>query len=126
MPSLGPHFMMVNDVGHVANRGERFDYVSRAFDAQRAAEFTSLGWEGDTPFATRIEFQVRSAPSPEALEKAPWTGPEGPGSYYRQPRSQLPEVAKDARYFQFKASLISPRGANTPVLRSTTVKYRYR
>ena len=122
--SCPAHFMIVNDVGHVANRGDRFDYFSKVFDAQRAAEFKSIAWEGNTPFATRIEFQVRSGPSVETLKKTPWTGPEGPDSYYWQPRSQLREMAKDARYFQFKASLISPNGANTPVLRSTTVEYR--
>ncbi len=123
LPGLGPHFMTVNDVGHIAHRGERFDYVSKVFDARQAAEFESLAWDGDTPFATRIEFQVRSAPSTDTLEKAPWTGPLGPESYYRQRRSRLRGVAKDARYFQFKASLVSPNGANTPVRRSTSVEY---
>ncbi len=55
-----------------------------------------------------------------------WAGPEGPESYYREHRSLLRGLAKDARHFQFKASLISPNGANTPVLRSVSVDYRHR
>ena len=125
LPGLGPHWLMVNDIGHIAHRGERFDYISRVFDSDRAAHFESLLWEGETPFATRIEFQVRTAPSPEALEKTPWAGPEGPESYYRERHALLRGLAKDARHFQFKASLISPNGANTPVLRSVSVDYRH-
>ncbi len=125
LPGLGPHLLMVNDIGNIAHRGERYDYISRVFDSERAADFESLDWDGDTPFATGIEFQVRAAPSSEAIEKTPWAGPEGPGSYYRKHHSLLSGLAKDAQHFQFKASLISPNGANTPVLRSISVNYRH-
>jgi hypothetical protein len=123
LPGLGPHFLTVCDIGHVSDRSNRYDYVSKTFDAGRPVQFETLDWEGSTPFATKIEFQVRAATTAEALRKSAWMGPTGAGSDYEQRRSKLSLLPR-ARYFQFKATLISPDGANTPILRSVSIRYR--
>lgn len=124
LPGLGPHLMTVTDIGNVFDRQDRFDYVSRIFDAKATSTLDTLAWEGDTPFASRLEFQVRAASSAEALQTSPWLGPDGPHTYYQDTKSNLAALGLKGRYIQFKASLVSPNGANTPVLRSVSLGYR--
>ena len=116
--------MTVTDIGNVFDRQDRFDYVSRIFDAKATSTLDTLAWEGDTPFASRLEFQVRAASSAEALPTSPWLGPDGPHTYYQDTKSNLATLGLKGRYIQFKASLVSPNGANTPVLRSVSLGYR--
>lgn len=123
LPGLGSHFMTVADIGNIYDRNDRYAYISRAFDAGRNAHFESLDWEGQTPFATRLEFQVRTAATQEDLKKTVWLGPDGPDSWYRERSSNLKGLPQDARWIQFKAILIGPDGANSPVLQSVSIKY---
>lgn len=123
LPGLGPHFLSITDIGHIADRSDRFEYISGEFDAGKPVQIETLSWKGATPFATRIEFSVRAAVSPEALRKSPWLGPKGPGSFYTELESAVRGL-EGVRYLQFKAALVSPNGANTPVLSSVSVTYR--
>jgi len=123
LPGLGPHFLTITDIGHVADRSDRFEYISRDFDAGKPVQVETLSWKGQAPFATRIEISVRAAASPEALRKSPWLGPKGPGSFYTEPESAVDGI-EGARYIQFKAALVSPNGANTPVLSSVSLTFR--
>jgi hypothetical protein len=123
IPGIGPHFMTVADIGNVYDRGERYDYVSPPFDAGAGARFASIEWRGETPFQTRLEFQVRAAATPEALQQSSWLGPEGPGSYYRSPGAALTGLAAGARWIQYRASLVSPDSLDTPVLRAVSIRY---
>ena len=123
LPGLGPHFFTVSDIGNIFNRSDRYGYTSKVFDAGGPVEFTQLRWEGDTPFATRLQFQVRAAGCPEELSQTAWRGPDGSESYYQSRHSDLSDLGK-GRYFQFRATLISPNDANTPVLRSVAVDYQ--
>lgn len=120
----GDHYMTGVDVGNVYDRSDRYDYVSPAFDAGAGSRFEELRWEGDTPFKTGLELQVRTAASRAALEKAPWSGPEGPTSFFRGGRGDIPASVASARWIQYKATLVSPNDANTPVLRGVSVTYR--
>ena len=89
LPGLGPHFLAGVDVGHVSDRGDRYDYISEVFDAGGPVRFQTLGWEGETPFASAVEFQVRGAESIEALRQTAWKGPDGEGSVYTGRRFSL-------------------------------------
>ena len=66
---------------------------------------------------------MRWAATREGLESATWTGPEGPESYYQQSGSQLPDPGQGTRWIQYKASLLSPGSANSPVLESVSISY---
>ena len=123
LPGLGPHHL-TSDAGHVYDRGNRYDYVSPPFDAGSKARPESISWEGSTPFATGLEFQVRWADTRDALTTAPWNGPKGPESYYTESRASLASGASGARWIQYKASLVSPGSANSPVLRSVSIRYQ--
>ena len=122
LPATGPHFLSYVDVGNIYDRSNSYDYISVPFDADSQVKFKSISWQGQTPFRTRIEFQVRAAESIELLKSTPWHGPNGPGSFYRK-KSSLKSLASNYRWIQYKATLISPNSSNTPVLRSVSIGY---
>ena len=123
LPVLGPHHM-TSDAGHIYDRSDRYDYVSPAFDTGAKTRLESINWQGETPFETGLEFQVRSAESRDALASAPWKGPDGPKSYYTEPGASLATGGAGGRWIQYKASLVSPGSANSPVLKSVSIRYR--
>ena len=122
LPGLGPH-QLTSDAGHIYDRGDRYDYVSRPFDAGSKARLDSISWKGETPFGTGLEFQVRWADSKEALASAPWMGPSGQQSFYVVSGSSLAQEDAEARWIQYKATLVSPGSASSPVLRSVSLHY---
>ncbi len=122
LPGLGPHHL-TSDAGHIYDRGNRYDYVSPPFNAGSKAHLESISWEGDTPFETGLEFQVRSAGTSQALKSAPWRGPKGPASFYTESGASLAGAA-EGRWIQYKASLVSPGSASSPVLGSVSIRYR--
>ena len=123
LPGLGPHHL-TSDAGHVYDRGNRYDYVSPPFDAGSRTRPESISWDGSTPFNTALEFQVRWADTREALTAAPWNGPKGSKSYYTESGASLVSGTSGARWMQYKASLVSPGSASSPVLRSVSIRYR--
>ena len=123
LPGLGPHHL-TSDAGHVYDRGNRYDYVSPPFDAGSKVRPESISWEGSTPFETGLEFQVRGADTRDALASAPWNGPKGPESYYIESGTSLASGTSRARWMQYKASLVSPGSASSPVLRSVSIRYQ--
>ena len=72
------------DVGHVSDRGDRYDYISRSSTPVAPVRFETLGWEGETPFASAVEFQVRGADSIESLRRRV-EGTERGGKRLRRP-----------------------------------------
>lgn len=124
LPGLGPHFLAGVDVGHVADRGDRYNYISEVFDAGAPVHFDSLRWDGETPFNSAVEFQVRAADSIEALRESGWRGPDGEENVYSGHRFLLKGLKTPTRFLQFKAILVGPNGTGAPVLRSVSVEYR--
>lgn len=118
IPGKGPHLFNLTDIGNVHDRTDRYDYISEPIEGDGSA-WSSISWKAETPFRTRVEFQVRSARTQKELESAEWKGASGPDSVYSRPG---PLQAADGRWLQFKATLVSPDDANTPVLRSVTVR----
>ena len=121
LPVLGPHHLSVIDIGHIYDRSDRYDFISPPFDGGPNVRFSSLSWEGDTPFRSALEFQVRVATTRSGLATTPWRGPQGPKSFYQETPARLDGLPEGARWIQYKASLISPDSANSPILRSVSV-----
>ncbi len=123
LPVLGPHFLSVIDIGHIQDRGDRYDFISPPFDGGPQASFSTLTWTGDTPFRTALEFQLRVASTRQGLATASWQGPQGPQSYYGTSPAAIEGLPENVRWIQYKASLISPDSANSPILRSVSIAY---
>ena len=101
------------------------DFISAPFDGGINPTFSKLSWKGDTPFRTALEFQIRTAPTRQQLDNRPWQGPNGPKSFYQKSPAVLDSFPKRFRWIQYKASLISPASANSPVLRSVSISFNW-
>ncbi len=124
LPATGPHFFSFIDIGNIYDRGDRYDYISAPFDAGAGAKFRRISWAADTPFRTAVQFQVRTAGTENGLASAKWQGPNGPTTFYRAPGAKLAPVPAQHRWIQYKATLVSPNSANTPLLHSVSIHYR--
>ena len=124
LPAHGPHFFSYADIGDSYNRTDRYDYISAPFKGGPNAQYESISWQAQTPFRTRIEFQIRTASTLEDLVTALWQGPDGPDSYYSKSGATLPTIKTNQPYIQYKASLISPNSANSPILESVSIAYQ--
>src|SRR6266567_893690 len=85
-----------------------------------------LGWAGGffcgqtrSPAQSGLKFQVRFGSSRETLSRAPWLGPQGVESFFTVPGVVQ---SQGGRWIQYKATLVSPNGANSPVLKSVTIE----
>ncbi len=123
LPAAGPHFLSAAPVGHIYNRSDRYDYISPPHDASRPRTLKSISWKADTPFRTRVELQIRTSATNRGLASAAWQGPDGPSNAFRAPGPIAPGVGGKDRWIQYRASLISPNSANTPVLREVSIEY---
>ncbi|MEZ5275109.1 MAG: VCBS repeat-containing protein [Opitutaceae bacterium] len=122
IPTVGVHYDMGMDIGRINDRRFQWEYTSSAYEAGDAV-WKRLLWEAETPGQTRIRFQVRSAPTAEALAAAEWRGPDGPDSFYDRTGAELP--APDAgRWIQYRVILDTANGAASPVLTSVEVEFR--
>lgn len=120
----GNHYLTGVDVGNVYDRSDRYDYISPPFDTGQASQFKRIEWEADAPFRTDLEFQIRTAATKADLLKAAWTGPTGQNSTYRHSGDELKDLGSKGRWIQYKATLVSPNDANTPVLRAVSISYQ--
>lgn len=123
LPAAGPHFFCHFDPGNVYDRSGRYDYISPPFDAGHGATFESIAWKARTPFRTGVEFQVCTATSEEELASSPWHGPRGEKSVFTTSGARIPRTPAGHRWVQYRATLLSPNSANTPVLEKVTIAY---
>jgi len=123
LPATGPHFFTFCDVGNIYDRSDRYDYISPPFDGGRPVKLSRVLWQAETPFRTGIELQVRTAATRRQLASSPWTGPDGANSYYRVSGARPKRPGSAHRWLQYKASLISPNSANTPLLKSVSIEF---
>jgi hypothetical protein len=124
IPGVGVHMVSTVDIGNIYDRSDHYDYISPPFEGGPGARFTKIDWEGETPFRTRLEFQIRSANTRDGLASAAWVGPQGPNSYYTKSGSTLVGEPAMGRWLQYKARLISLDSADTPILQSVSISYQ--
>ncbi len=122
IPTVGVHYDMGVDLGHIRNRGFIFEYVSSPYPSG-GKKAVRINWEAKTPHRSSIKFQLRSAPSEKALEVAPWQGPEGTESYYTISGSEIKKLKTD-KWLQYKAVFDTENGAYSPVLKAVEVVFK--
>jgi hypothetical protein len=122
IPSVGVHYDVGIDIGHIRDRGFLYHYLSSPFNTngKRPVE---INWRADTPYKTSIKFRLRSAASKEKLNKATWYGPDGPDSYYVMSGSNIHHL-KDGKWIQYQAIFDTDNGAYSPVLEAVEITLR--
>ncbi|MFA7209756.1 MAG: hypothetical protein WC120_05795, partial [Parcubacteria group bacterium] len=110
-----------------------YDLISSPYDTTvTGASLAGLQWSETLQPNTDIRFQLRT--SADGITWGPWCGPDaGVGcdsdAYFTDPTGgseTIDDTQKDHlndRYFQYKATLSSSDGLNTPTLSSVTVSY---
>ena len=119
IPSVGVHYDVGVDIGHIRDRGFIFEYISSPFQTNGKPPI-KINWDAETPQKTSIKFQVRVAGSKKALEKAKWLGPEGPDSYFLKQNSLLKNFAS-GEWIQYKAIFDTDNGAYSPILEQVEI-----
>ncbi len=121
IPTVGVHYDMGVDLGHVADRRLQWEYVSSPHDAGNARG-KRLIWEAETPAGTALRFQVRAAASREALERAGWFGPRGVDSHFDRSGTTIPAEVS-GRWVQYRAIFDTRNGAASPILTAVQIDF---
>lgn len=112
LPTVGTHFMNVQDVGNIMDRSFRESYASPTLTWNRRARRGTIAATADYPEGTQLTFEVRSATGSEALESAAWkTVNDG----------QFAVAASD-RAIQYRVQFHSPNGDRFPTVDSISIR----
>lgn len=103
LPTIGPHMATGVDPGDQYTRRLEETYTSAVFDAGAVRKPSAIHWEGDKPFGSVIEIQLKSLDQ----RGAQWT---------------TAEAAPAGRRWQFRA-IFRPSRAAWPVLSRVTVQF---
>ena len=122
IPSVGAHYDVGVDLGHIRDRKFEFEYTSSPHNSG-GKKPVRLRWHGETPGQTSIKFQLRMADSKEALKKAEWLGAEGKGSFFPE-REQSVTSLPAKKWLQYKAILNTGNGASSPVLDEVEILFQ--
>ena len=72
LPTIGTHWMWIQDVGHIHHRQWKQVYRSSVFGWDREVSAGRLSFQAEQPHRTRLSFQVRSSSSPKGLADRAW------------------------------------------------------
>ena len=118
--SFGPHFSVRRDIGNIYHRRPEEEYISAPLEVPKGKTPARLSWKAQTPHGTAVKFQLRSAATAKELTKTPWSGPQGPGSYYKSSGANV-KVSEVKKWLQYRALLTTPDGGSTPVLEEVQI-----
>jgi len=117
IPASGPHGMTPRDFGNGYNRKPEESYISPTFKLNNNIP-AAIHWIADVQLPARLKFQFRWASTKDQLLNTPWKGPNGSDSYYHKEGQRIGGMnTLDAKWFQYKATLVSPYGCRSPKLR---------
>lgn len=106
LPTNGPHLIWAEDLGNIYDRKYHQSFTSRTFEWKEKAASGKLTAKATMPPETRVTFDVRSAPTKEALVSSKWTAAKD-GAF---------EVPADHRALQYRATLQSDNGDRYPIV----------
>jgi hypothetical protein len=121
IPGQGVHYDGGIDLGNIRDRGFLFDYISPPHHSDRTAR--RIRWTAQTPHASRVLMQIRSAADESGLAQAKWSGPNGEGSFYQTSGSAV-SVPAGHSWIQYRAVLDSRNGAISPSLEKVSIEFR--
>ena len=110
LPTIGPHWMGDQDMGHIAHRRWEQTYESSVFRWEGAAGGAALEYQSDAPEGTGLSFELRSADTGEALQGSAWRPFEGSAA-----------VEESDRCLQYRVTLRSDNGDRFAVLKRVAI-----
>ncbi len=121
IPSVGVHYDVGIDIGHIKNRTFEYSYISSPYELAGNKPAT-INWDGETPEKSKIYMQLRTADTIQKLEAAPWTGPKGKDSRYQIPGSRI-ALENPAKWLQYRVIFDTDNGAYSPVLHKVEITF---
>lgn len=106
LPTVGPHWMWTEDMGHIYSRAWSQVYESSVSAWQGPYASGMLDARVDVPAGTRVEFEVRSASDVTALQTAEW----------RAVAASSFSLESTDRVMQYRVRFLSDNGDRYPVL----------
>lgn len=121
IPGIGPHILMLRDLGNAYNRGLYEDYVSSPHKTPTGEVLARVWWEAETPRGTAVLLQIRCANTQEKLSGAVWQGPDAPDTWFTISGSSVRNAK--GQWIQYRARLTTPNGAASPYLTAVTIEF---
>ncbi|MXZ34935.1 MAG: VCBS repeat-containing protein [Acidobacteria bacterium] len=106
LPTIGTHWMWIQDVGHIHHRQWKQVYGSSVFAWDREVSAGRLTFRAEQPKGTGLSFQVRSSADSKGLANQAW----------RPLRDGAFDLSPADRRLQYRAVLESGNGDLFPVL----------
>jgi len=119
IPSVGVHYDVGIDIGHINNRTFQYIYESSAYLAHSKPD--QIQWQAQYPPGTSLKFQLRAAKTEKNLAKAPWFGPDGENDFFTTTDNKITSVKKDY-WIQYRAVFTSENGAISAILEAVEIK----
>ena len=121
LPSKGPHGMTLSP-GNQRDRGPEEYYESCPFQLPEGASLRNMAWDAEVPAKTWVKAQLRVAQAKDALEKTPWFGPKGLGSWFESPQA-VTNRSGAGRWIQYRLALGARNGLSTPRVREVRLEF---
>lgn len=106
LPTHGPHWMWLQDMGHIYHRRWEQRYRSSIHNWENTLKSGTLAFSAEVPEGTTLTFHVRSAADKSELEQQPW----------RNLRAGKFKLKPADRCLQYRAVFKSDNGDRYPVL----------
>lgn len=122
LPTIGVHYDVGIDLGHVRDRGFIYEYVSSPYNSGEKQP-NSIRWIAESPNQSSVKFQLRSANSEEDLAQAAWIGPEGKDSYYKVSGDLIGKL-KSGKWIQYRILIDTDNGAYSPIIDMVEISFK--
>ena len=120
LPSSGPHGMTSVDPGNLMDRGHEEYYVSEPHEVPEGARDSSITWTADVPEKTWVKAQLRFADTPDNLDSAGWSGPDGTGNTWLENGDQ---PILEGRWVQYQLAIGALNSLGTPRVTEVAIKF---
>ncbi|MDB6094991.1 MAG: hypothetical protein JWM32_2553 [Verrucomicrobia bacterium] len=114
LPSNGPHYMWVQDIGNLYNRRNEETFTSHVLNWSDSCRHGRLQVTATASFGAQVRTLVRSSPDASSLEAAPW----------RKLTADSFDLAPADRRLQYRLELVSANGDAYPIVRQVDVQIK--
>jgi hypothetical protein len=121
LTAVGTSGLNLRDAGNSYDRGLYEDYYSSIYEVPKGEIPSKILWNAETPFGTKVSFQIRSADRSSELDKAEWIGADGKNSWFTESGSTIKNIK--GKLIQYRVRLITPNGAATPYLTAVEISF---
>lgn len=123
LPTHGPHGMVTPGPGNQLDRGPEEYYTSAPYFLGGERMAAHIDWDAELAAKTWVHAQVRFADSHDRLDRNPWLGPDGAGTWFTA-GSDIPSATHpgDAQWMQYRLALGATNSGSSPRVREVLVQ----